>query len=242
LSTWPATADELIATQRALAAAVRPPPWHPPTSPIVAGCFACLPRGECGAGAAGDPVWAAAAMFDRRQCTGRASVLSAAGGPYISGLLALRIGPSLEAAVLALPQAPDVLIVDATGYDHPRRSGLAVHLGAVLDLPTLGVTHRTLLATGDWPPDDRSAMSPLLLDGEIVGYWLRTRAGRRPVAVHAGWRTDAATAVRVVLSVARHRTPTPLREARRLARVARARDGRADGHAGVPSDSRRRAV
>jgi deoxyribonuclease V len=226
VNTWPATADELIAAQQALAAAVRPPPWHPPADPIVAGCFACLPRGESGAGAVGDPVWAAAAEYRGRQCVGRASARCTAGGRYLPGLLALRVGPALEAVVRALPEAADVLIVDATGYDHPRRAGLAVHLGAVLGMPTIGVTHRALLAAGDWPPDERSAVSPLLLDGDIVGYWLRSRTGRRPVAVHAGWQTDAATAVRVVLSVTRHRTPTPLREARRMARVARARDGR----------------
>lgn len=226
MSIWPATADELIATQQALAAGARPGPWHPPTDPIVAGCFACLPRGVSGAGAAGDPVWAGATEYRGRRCIGRSSARGTASGRYLPGLLALRVGPPLEAAVRALPEAADVLIVDATGYDHPRRAGLAVHLGAILSMPTIGVTHRTLLATGDWPPDERSAVSPLLLDGEIVGYWLRTRAGRRPVAIHAGWRTDAATAVRVVLSVARHRTPTPLREARRMARLARARDGR----------------
>jgi deoxyribonuclease V len=226
VSTWPNTADELIATQQALAAAARPPLWQPPADPIVAGCFACLPRGLSGAGAAGDPVWAGAAEYRGRHCIGSADVRDTARGRYEPGLLALRVGPALEAAVRALPQAADVLMVDATGYDHPRRAGLAVHIGAVLRMPTVGVTHRTLLAAGDWPPDERSAASPLLLDGEVVGYWLRTRAGSRPVVIHAGWRTDAATAVRVVLSVVPHRTPTPLREARRVARVARARDGR----------------
>jgi deoxyribonuclease V len=190
----------------------------------VAGCFACLPRGESGGGAADDPVWAASAAYRGRRCVGRAVVAGVAGGPYVPGLLALRIGPPLEAAVRALPVTPDVLLVDATGYDHPRRAGLTVQLGAVLGLPTVGVTHRTLLATGDWPLDERAATSPLMLGGEVVGHWLRTRAGRRPVAIHAGWRTDADIAVQVVVAVIRHRTPTPLREARRLARVARASD------------------
>jgi deoxyribonuclease V len=113
-------------------------------------------------------------------------------------------------------------MVDATGHDHPRRAGLALHLGAVLDMPTIGVTHRPLLAVGDWPTGDRGARSPLLLDGVLVGFWVRTRDGRRPLAVHAGWRTDPALAVRVVLAAGHHRTPTPLREARRLARTARA--------------------
>lgn len=170
-------------------------------------------------------MWAGAATYRGRRCVGRAGVTGVAGGPYVPGLLALRIGRPLEAAVRALPDVPDVLLVDATGYDHPRRAGLAVHLGAVLGLPTVGVTHRTLLAAGDWPSDERAAMSPLLLDDVVVGYWVRTRAGRRPVAVHTGWRTDAETAVRVVLSVSRHRTPAPLREARRVARLARVSHG-----------------
>jgi deoxyribonuclease V len=76
---------------------------------------------------------------------------------------------------------------------------------------------------GDWPPDETGARSPLLLDGEVVGYWLRTHAGTRPLAVHAGWRTDAGTAVELVLGGCRgRRTPEPIRLARRAARLARA--------------------
>jgi deoxyribonuclease V len=98
-----------------------------------------------------------------------------------------------------------------------------LHLGVVLDLPTVGITHRPLLADGAWPDDEVNARSPLLLDGETVGYWLRTRAGRRPVVVHAGWRTDPDTAVDVVVACkGKARTPAPLRQARRLARSARA--------------------
>jgi deoxyribonuclease V len=128
----------------------------------------------------------------------------------------------LEAAVRDLPR-PDVLLVDATGRDHPRRAGLALHLGAVLDIPTAGVTHRPLVARGEWPEARRGAWTPLILDGEAVGAWLRTSARARPLAVHAAWRTDVETAVEVVLAACgRHRTPEPLRHARRLARTARA--------------------
>ncbi len=137
-------------------------------------------------------------------------------------MLALREGALLEAAVRALPQPPDVLLVDATGRDHPQRAGLALHLGAVLDLPTVGVTHRPLVAEGEWPPDERGARSPLTVDGELVGYWLRTRAGTRPLAAHAAWRTDPETAAEVVFATCRARTPEPLRQARRRAREARA--------------------
>ena len=114
--------------------------------------------------------------------------------------------------------------MDATGRDHPRRAGLAYHLGAVLGLP-VGVTHARC-----WPPANGrpqpEATSPLWLDGRVVGYWLRSRVGRHPLAVHAAWRTDPDTAVAVVRAVSgRHRTPAPLREARRLARRLRAEHG-----------------
>jgi deoxyribonuclease V len=149
-----------------------------------------------------------------------------AGAPYEPGLLALREGPVLEAAVRALRKAPEVLLVNATGRDHPRRAGLALQLGSVLDIPSVGVTHRPLFAEGEWPADERGATSPLVLEGEIVGCWLRTRRSRRPLAVHPAWRTDPEVAVEVVLAATgRSRTPEPLRQARRVARVARATAG-----------------
>ncbi|MGA7988634.1 MAG: endonuclease V [Candidatus Dormiibacterota bacterium] len=140
-------------------------------------------------------------------------------------MLALREGALLETAVRALPGIPDVLVVDATGRDHPRRAGLALELGAVLDIPSVGVTHRSLLAHGEWPDDDRGAVSPLRLADEVVGFWVRTVPHGRPIAVHAAWRTDPETAVAVVLSCTFGvRTPEPLRRARTAARAARAVD------------------
>jgi deoxyribonuclease V len=117
-----------------------------------------------------------------------------------------------------------VLVVNATGRNHPRRAGLAFHLGAVLGLPTVGVTTRPLVAEGVWPVDQRAATVSLRLGGEVVGCWGRTRAGAKPVAVHAAWRTDAQAAVQVVLAATRRaRSPEPLRRARTLARTRRAR-------------------
>jgi deoxyribonuclease V len=146
-----------------------------------------------------------------------------ASAPYEPGLLALREGPLLEAAIRALPERPDVLLVNATGRDHPRRAGLALHLGAILDLPTVGITDRTLLARGRPPVMSAWSSTPLLLEGEVVGAWLRTRAGVRPVAVHAAWRTDVNVAMEVVRRApGRMRTPGPIRLARQAARRARA--------------------
>jgi deoxyribonuclease V len=145
--------------------------------------------------------------------------------PYVPGLLALREGPLLEAAVSSLPDRPDVLVVNATGRDHPRLAGLALHLGARLDLPSVGVTNRPLLASGPDPADEPGAMSPLRLGGELVGYWIRPRRGVRPLAVHAAWRTTPEVAASVVLAVCRERrTPEPLRRARTAARELRAQE------------------
>ena len=210
-----AAAQALIAAQEALGAA-RPAPWRPPAGPLaIAACFCCFQRGG------GHRAWAAAALGDERVV-----VEGEARAAYQPGLLALRELAPLAAAVRGLRARPDVVLADATGRDHPRRAGLALHLGAELDLPTVGVTHRPLLASGDWPGLERSARSPLVLDGEEVGAWLRVRRGARPLAVHAAWRTDSDAAVAVVLAACgRVRTPEPLRAARRAARCARSRSG-----------------
>ena len=214
---WPADAGALIEAQLELAAA-QPAPWEPPEGELAAaGCFVCFPRGPSGWGAAGDPAWAAA-WVDGAGVV----VTGSAGAPYQPGLLALREGELLERAVRALETRPDVLVVDATGRDHPRRAGLTLHLGAVLELPTVGVTHRPLVAEGVWPADELGATAPLTLEDEVVGYWARTRRGTRPLAIHAAWRTSPEAASELVLGLAQARTPEPLRQARRLAREARA--------------------
>jgi deoxyribonuclease V len=220
---WPKTEDELIAVQNRLAA-LTPDPWHPPPVPYSIGaCFVCFPKGFVGPGGPGDHAWAAAVVMTSGGLDAHAVREGIAPAAYRSGFLALREGPLLEDAVRALPRSLDVLLVDATGKDHPRRAGLALHLGARLNVPTIGVTDRPLVAQGDWPADQQGAVSPVRLHEEIVGYWVRTVHGTRPLVVHAAWRTDAETAVRVVLdALGGKRTPEPLRLARQAARSARA--------------------
>ena len=218
---WPDETAALIDLQRRLAAAT-PPPFDPVAAAVTGGCFVCFGRGGSGPGQPGDRGWAAAVASGPGRLLDTAVVTGPAGDRYRPGLLALREGPLLADAVQALRIPPDLLLVNATGRDHPRRAGLALHLGAALDLATVGVTHRPLLATGPMPALMPGATAPLLLDGEHVGDWLRSRAGTRPIVVHAAWRTDPEVARTAVLAVCRgHRTPAPIREARRLAREAR---------------------
>lgn len=218
---WPADVGTLISVQHELARAA-PASWRPGDNELrIGGCWVCFRRGLAGRGSAGDPAWVAALVMcggdvlEQRVDTGRA------GAPYAPGLLALRIGPLMEQAIRGLATRPDVLLLDATGRDHPRRAGLGLHLGAQLGLPTIGVTHRPLLAHGEWPDDRRGATSPLRIGDTVVGCWLRTQPGVRPLAVHPGWRIDLATAIEVVGRTTTRRTPEPLRRSRQLARRAR---------------------
>ena len=240
--------------QLARAARSAPPWELPPGGAglVAGGCFLAFARGEAGPGAPGDRGWAAAVAWPLpagvpgstpaprtgrtlkgsgpglpRQAWDVAAQSIAAGSvpaAYKPGLLALREGPLLEKAVRALDRPPGVLMVDATGLDHPRGAGLALHLGAVLGLPSIGVTHRPLLATGDLPVLARAATAPLVINGLVVAYWVCTRSSARPVVAHAGWRTSPATAAALVLACSNEeaRTPIPLVEARRAAREARA--------------------
>lgn len=219
-SLWPADPVELAAVQRALAASTPEPLGPVTTVGAVAVCAGDTPEGE--------RLWAAAVL--RGAQGGEVVVSQPAPAPYRPGELALREGPIRSAAVLALPGRPDVLLVDAAGRDHPRGAGLALHLGAVLDLPTVGVTERPLLARGPLPGPRRGATAPLYIGDRLVAYWVRTRTGVRPLVVHAGWHTSPDEAVEVVLGAGgRMRWPEVLRQARRLARNRRSAD-----LAGVP--------
>lgn len=252
-SAWPATADELIDRQLELAAlADEVEPWRPPRRPLrVAAVFCAFPTGRPGPGAAGDPTWTAAVLWEtadpvplgrssnppkdhpRGRLVAGAVTPGAAGAPYVAGLLGLRVGAVMEEGLRALPTdaRPDVVVVDATGRDHPRRAGLALHVGAALDLPSVGVTNRALEAVYEQPGARAGAVGELRLQGLLVGYALRAHPQTHPVLVHAGWRVDPDTALAVVGPLVGHRrTPEPLRLARRAARVARARaEGRHTG-------------
>ncbi len=224
---WPETSAELDQVQIEFARrALEVEPWSfPHDRPVaVAGAFIAYRTGVSGMGARGEQAWLAAVVFEGGKRIASAAIEGTVGAPYIPGYLALREGPLLEQVVRELIPPPEVLLVDATGRDHPRRAGLALHLGVVLNLPTVGVTDRTLLAIGHEPGHLRGAMEALTIGDELVGYALRTRAGVRPVFVHAAWRTVPKTACEVVMAVTgRMRTPEPLREARRLAKDARTR-------------------
>jgi deoxyribonuclease V len=138
--------------------------------------------------------------------------------PYIPGLLSFRETPAVVAALQALPAPPDLLMVDGHGRAHPRRFGIACHLGLVLDLPTLGCAKSPLVGRYDEPAQEAGAWSPLVDRGELIGAVVRTRAGVKPVFVSVGHRVSLETAIKLVLACTRGvRLPEPTRLADALA-------------------------
>lgn len=223
---WPPDADSLISYQQQLAAAAPDPVSLNLRTAMIGGCWVCFPRALAGPGTDHDRAWSAAVIMFGGRVIERQVISGTTDAPYVPGLMALRVGRLMERTVRALSGDLDVLLLDATAGDHPRRAGLAVHLGAELELPTIGVTHRPLVAAGDWPGDHRGATSPLRIDDSVVGCWLRAQPDVRPLAVHPGWRVDMDTAVAIITMLTnRRRTPEPLRRARQLARRARAETG-----------------
>jgi deoxyribonuclease V len=132
--------------------------------------------------------------------------------PYIPGLLAFREAPAILAALERLPLSPQVLMVDGHGISHPRRMGIATHLGVYLDLPSIGCAKSKLWGRYEMPPDEPGAWSPLWDGEEMIGAVLRTQAGASPVFVSIGHRISLENAIATVMACVRgHRLPEPTR-------------------------------
>ena len=139
--------------------------------------------------------------------------------PYIPGLLAFREAPCLLEALSLLSTSPDFVLVDGHGLAHPRRFGLACHLGVLTGLPTIGCAKSLLVGTHDPPEQERGAYAPLNGIDEVIGVALRTRESTRPVYVSVGHRVDLDTAVKWTLACCtRFRLPEPLRMAHQATR------------------------
>ena len=134
------------------------------------------------------------------------------GFPYVPGLLSFREVPLLLAACEAITAVPDVLIADAQGIAHPRRLGLASHLGLFLDVPTIGCAKSILCGRHGELGEEPGDHAPLVDGGEVIGAALRTKKGVKPVYVSIGHEVDLDSAMRWVLACCRgYRLPEPTR-------------------------------
>lgn len=143
--------------------------------------------------------------------------------PYVPGLLSFREAPAVLAAFEKVRVAPDLILYDGQGIAHPRRFGIASHVGLLLDCPSIGVAKTRLVGAHRAPANRRGAWTPLRDAGEArgeetIGAVLRTRAGVKPLYVSIGHRVSLETAVRWTLAcVTRYRLPETTRWAHRLA-------------------------
>jgi deoxyribonuclease V len=138
--------------------------------------------------------------------------------PYVPGLLAFREIPSVAGALKKVETAVDVVILDAQGLAHPRRMGLASHIGLFLDVPTVGCAKSLLVGQFEEPGVEKGSAADLVHRGEVVGKVVRTREGVSPVYVSVGNGIDLDSAVDLVLACCtRYRLPEPTRQAHNAA-------------------------
>jgi deoxyribonuclease V len=142
--------------------------------------------------------------------------------PYVPGLLSFRESPVLIAAFARLRTQPDLILIDGHGRAHPRRFGIACHLGVIFDKPTIGCAKSLLVGEHEEPGVRAGATTPLMLDGERVGMVLRTREHVKPIYVTTGHRVGLESAVTLVKQcLDGFRIPKPTREADRYVRQLR---------------------
>ncbi len=140
--------------------------------------------------------------------------------PYVPGLLSFREAPALLATLRKLKTEPDMLLCDGQGIAHPRRFGIASHIGVITGLPSIGCGKSRLTGTHTTPGPYRGDSTPLVDKNEIIGAVLRTRDRVKPVYISIGHGLNLDTAVRIVLACGQgYRLPEPVRRADRLSRL-----------------------
>jgi len=210
---WPSTPEEAIQLQLRMAPLVDP---HPPAD--------FRPRTAAGLDVAydEDKLFAAVVVVDfmSLDTVDQAVVPGVTDFPYVPGLFAFRELPALLSALERLTTSPDLLICDGQGVAHPRRFGLASHLGVVTGLPSIGVA-KTPMGHYDPPGGERGDWTELKDGDDVVGRVLRTQREVKPLFVSIGHRTDLDTACALVLTLApKYRQPETTRRADQLCREA----------------------
>jgi deoxyribonuclease V len=138
--------------------------------------------------------------------------------PYVPGLLSFRELPAVLKAMEQLKQTPDIWLCDGQGYAHPRRFGIACHLGVLTGIPSIGVGKSRLLGTHQPVANQRGAWQPLLDNDEIIGAVLRTRVNVKPVYISVGHRICLESAIDYVMRCTnRYKLPETTRQAHKYA-------------------------
>jgi deoxyribonuclease V len=220
LHPWPSTPEEAEAIQDRLRPMLELDVKGPAAPRTVAGLDVSY-AGD--GGGTGDRLAAAVVVLDAAtlEVVEESVAVGTAAFPYVPGLFAFRELPTLLDALRDLKTTPDLLVCDGFGVAHPRRFGLACHVGLLTGVPAIGVGKTAFIGAHEPPGARRGDTSPLVDGGEPVGRVLRTRDDVKPVFVSVGHRADLDTACRHVLSLApEYRLPETTRRADRLSRNA----------------------
>ena len=179
------------------------------------------------------PILHAAVVVVRRgtgEVIERTGVSARATFPYVPGLLSFREAPPLLEAFEKLRTTPDVVLCDGQGIAHPRRLGIASHLGLWLGIPTVGCAKSRLYGLYEEPGPRRGDRAPLTADGRVIGAVVRTRDRVKPLYVSPGHRCDLDGAIAVVLELADgYRLPRPARMAHEYVNELRREAARSSG-------------
>jgi deoxyribonuclease V len=139
--------------------------------------------------------------------------------PYIPGFLSFREIPAILEALKLLPQTPDLLMVDGQGIAHPRRMGIAAHLGVLTDMPSIGVAKSRLTGHYTEPGPHKGGQSPLMYKQEKIGTVLRSKDNVKPLFISPGHRVDQDTAIDITMHcLTKYRLPEPTRIADKLSK------------------------
>ncbi|BAZ00276.1 endonuclease V [Tolypothrix tenuis PCC 7101] len=210
---WPQTLEEAIAIQEKLRNQTITEDKLPETIKYVAGV-------DMGFEADGTISHAAVAVlsFPDLQIVETAVARRPTSFPYIPGFLSFREIPAVLDALEKVRILPDIILCDGQGIAHPRRLGIASHLGLLIDMPTIGVAKSLLIGKYDEVPETKGSWQPLIHQGEIIGAVLRTRTGVKPLYISSGHRISLPTAIDYVLRcTTKYRLPETTRIADKLA-------------------------
>ncbi len=223
LHPWDLSPAEAIALQRRLAARVVLS-GDPAAGVRLVGAadvaYVDPPRGRWGAARAGLARAAAVVMtYPTFEIVEERVIECPVAFPYVPGLLSFREAPAISLALERLSRQPDLLLVDGQGCAHPRRFGIACHLGLLAGIPTIGVAKSRLCGEHGPVPPEAGARVPLIDNGEVIGLVLRTRAGVAPLYVSPGHLISLEAAAEWTLRLCRgYRLPEPARLADRLSK------------------------
>ncbi len=212
LHSWPLTVEEALPIQQQLSSEVITEDRFNPVQ-YVAGV-------DAGFEESGAVTRAAVAVlsFPSLQLQEYALALRPTTFPYVPGFLSFREIPAVLDALEKITITPDLILCDGQGIAHPRRLGIACHLGVLLDMPTIGVAKSLLIGKHNELPLERGAWQPLVHRGETIGAVLRTRTGVKPLYVSSGHRVSLTTAIDYVMRCTpKYRLPETTRWADKLA-------------------------